>query len=129
MQFSAFELPIPKVCLVCFFRHTGKVGPGIRDSRPGIHTWDPGPRNLYLGSFTWDPGRRTHKRDPGPGIFTWAPGPGTLHLGPFICDLRLYIWETGPNTFTWNAGPIKNYKSHKNGLFKPGKKLGKKIKT
>ena len=65
--------------------HTGKVGPGTRDSGPGAipGTRDPGP-------FTWDlgPGSRDFSVGPEPATlhlkpFTWDLGPGTLYVGPY----------------------------------------------
>lgn len=66
-------------------RHTGKLGPGIRDSGPWIHTWDPGPGALHLGP-------RTRDSQAGPR----AQGPGPL----------LAIRELGHKTFACSAGPI-----------------------
>ena len=72
--------------------HTGKVGPGTRDSGPGTipGTRDPGP-------FTWDLG-------PGSRDFSVGPEPATLHLKPFTWDLGpgRYMWDPIQGTNAWH---------------------------
>ena len=67
-------------------KHTGKVGPRIRDSWPRTYTWDPGLGTHHLGAFIWDAGPGTHRQDLGPLHMTCDLGPSTWNLAPKIRD-------------------------------------------